>query len=161
LALSAIAASRGRKARIAFRVNPDVDAKTHAKISTGRAENKFGIPFAEAPRLYAAAARLPGLEVAGIHMHIGSQVTAAQPFRDAFSLMRELALELRAQGLAIEHLDIGGGLGVPYRAGSAPPSPQDYAAIVRETLGDLNLKIYLEPGRAIVANAGVLIARVL
>ena len=161
LALSAIAASRGRKARIAFRVNPDVDAKTHAKISTGRAENKFGIPFAEAPRLYAAAARLPGLEVAGIHMHIGSQVTAAQPFRDAFSLMRELALELRAQGLAIEHLDIGGGLGVPYRAGSAPPSPQDYAAIVRATLGDLNLKIYLEPGRAIVANAGVLIARVL
>jgi len=160
--LSTIAAGRGRKAPIALRINPDVDAKTHAKISTGRAENKFGIPFAEAPRLYAAAAKLPGLEVAGIHMHIGSQVTAAQPFRDAFSLMRELALELNAQGLAIKHLDIGGGLGVPYRAGAAPPpSPQDYAEIVRETLGDLGLKIYLEPGRAIVANAGVLVSRVL
>jgi diaminopimelate decarboxylase len=160
--LSNIAASQGRKARIALRVNPDVDAKTHAKISTGRAENKFGIPFTEAPRLYAVAAKLPGLEVAGIHMHIGSQVTTAQPFRDAFTLMRELALELRAKGLAIEHLDIGGGLGVPYRAGSVPPpSPQDYAQIVRETLGDLALKIYLEPGRAIVANAGVLISRVL
>jgi diaminopimelate decarboxylase len=160
--LSSIAVSLGRKARIALRVNPDVDAKTHAKISTGRAENKFGIPFAEAPRLYAAAAKLPGLEVAGIHMHIGSQVTAAQPFRDAFTLMRELALELRAKGLAIDHLDIGGGLGVPYRADTAsPPSPQDYAQIVRETLGDLGLKIYLEPGRAIVANAGVLVSRVL
>src|SRR5262245_58257890 len=160
--LSKIAASRGRTTRIALRINPDVDAKTHAKISTGRAENKFGIPFAEAPRLYAAAAKLPGLEVAGIHMHIGSQITAAQPFRDAFTLMRELALALRAQGLAIEHLDIGGGLGVPYRDGSAPPpSPHQYAQIVRETLGDLGLKIYLEPGRAIVANAGVLISRVL
>jgi diaminopimelate decarboxylase len=160
--LSTIAASRGRNARIAFRVNPDVDAKTHAKISTGRAENKFGIPFSDAPRLYAAAAKLPGIEVAGIHMHIGSQVTASQPFRDAFSLMRALALELRAAGFAIEHLDIGGGLGVPYRAGSAPPpSPQAYAEIVRQTLGDLRLKIYLEPGRAIVANAGVLVARVL
>jgi len=160
--LNEIAASSGRKARIAFRVNPDVDAKTHAKISTGKAENKFGIPFEDAPRLYAAAAQLPGIEIAGIHMHIGSQVTDLKPFRDAFTLMRELTLALRAQGLRIEHLDIGGGLGVPYRAGNeVPPSPQEYAQIVREKLGDLRLKIYLEPGRVIVANAGVLIARVI
>ncbi|HEU0060017.1 MAG TPA: diaminopimelate decarboxylase [Hyphomicrobiaceae bacterium] len=160
--LSEIAASLGRPARIAFRVNPDVDAKTHAKISTGKAENKFGIPFEDAPRLYAAAAGLPGIEIAGIHMHIGSQVTELKPFRDAFTLMRELTLALRAQGLRIEHLDIGGGLGVPYRSGNAvPPSPQEYAQIVREKLGDLRLKVYLEPGRVIVANAGVLVARVL
>lgn len=160
--LSEIAASAGRRARIAFRVNPDVDAKTHAKISTGKAENKFGIPFEDAPRLYAAAAQLPGIEIAGIHMHIGSQVTDLKPFRDAFTLMRELTLALRAQGLKIEHLDIGGGLGVPYRAGNeVPPSPQEYAKTVRQKLGDLHLKIYLEPGRVIVANAGVLIARVI
>jgi diaminopimelate decarboxylase len=160
--LSEIAAGAGRRARIAFRVNPDVDAKTHAKISTGKAENKFGIPFEDAPRLYAAAAQLPGIEIAGIHMHIGSQVTDLKPFRDAFTLMRELTLALRAQGLKIEHLDIGGGLGVPYRAGNeVPPSPQEYAKIVRQKLGDLHLKIYLEPGRVIVANAGVLIARVI
>ena len=160
--LSEIAASLGRTARIAFRVNPDVDAKTHAKISTGKAENKFGIPFEDAPRLYAAAAQLPGIEIAGIHMHIGSQVTDLKPFRDAFTLMRELTLALRAQGLSIDHLDIGGGLGVPYRSGNeVPPSPQEYAEIVRETLADLHLKVYLEPGRLIVANAGVLVARVL
>jgi len=160
--LSEIAASLGRKARIAFRVNPDVDAKTHAKISTGKAENKFGIPFEDAPRLYASAAQLPGIEIAGIHMHIGSQVTDLKPFRDAFTLMRELTLALRAQGLRIEHLDIGGGLGVPYRPGNdVPPSPQEYAQIVREKLGDLHLKVYLEPGRVIVANAGVLVARVI
>ncbi|HXE69804.1 MAG TPA: diaminopimelate decarboxylase [Hyphomicrobiaceae bacterium] len=160
--LSEIAASGGRKARIAFRVNPNVDAKTHAKISTGKAENKFGIPFEDAPRLYAAAAQLPGIEIAGIHMHIGSQVTELKPFRDAFTLMRELTLALRGQGLRIEHLDIGGGLGVPYHADNAgPPTPQDYAQIVREKLGDLQLKIYLEPGRVIVANAGVLVARVI
>jgi len=160
--LSEIAASLGRTARIAFRVNPDVDAKTHAKISTGKAENKFGIPFEDAPRLYAAAAQLPGIEIAGIHMHIGSQVTDLKPFRDAFTLMRELTLVLRAQGLSIDHLDIGGGLGVPYRSGNeVPPSPQEYAEIVRETLADLHLKVYLEPGRLIVANAGVLVARVL
>src|SRR5262245_12398233 len=160
--LSEIAASLGRKARIAFRVNPDVDAKTHAKISTGKAENKFGIPFEDAPRLYASAAQLPGIEINGIHMHIGSQITDLKPFRDAFSLMRELAGSLRAAGHRIEHLDIGGGLGAPYAAGeAAPPSPQAYAEVVRDTLGDLGLKIYLEPGRMIVANAGVLVARVI
>jgi len=161
-ALSAVAAGMGATARIAVRVNPDVDARTHAKISTGKAENKFGVPFEDAPRLYARAARLPGLAVDGIHMHIGSQITDLQPFRDAFSLMRELAQALRADGHAIEHLDMGGGLGVPYRGGNdVPPSPLEYARVVRETVGDLGLKVCLEPGRMIVANAGILVSRVI
>jgi diaminopimelate decarboxylase len=160
-ALSEVAASLGRIARIALRVNPDVDAKTHAKISTGKAENKFGIPFQDAPRLYDRARDLPGIEVAGIHMHIGSQITDLQPFRDAFTLMRELVGTLRAAGHQLQHLDLGGGLGVPYRTGNdIPPSPQAYAGVVRETLGGLGLKIALEPGRMIVANAGVLVSRV-
>src|SRR5262245_56579243 len=161
-ALSEVATSLGRTASIAFRVNPDVDAKTHAKISTGKAENKFGVPFEDAPRLYAKAAKLPGIAIAGIHMHIGSQITDLQPFRNAFALMRELALALRASGHPIAHLDLGGGLGVPYRSGNdVPPSPQEYAQVVRETLGGLALPLYLEPGRMIVANAGVLVARVI
>jgi diaminopimelate decarboxylase len=162
-ALSAVAAGMGRSARIALRVNPDVDARTHAKISTGKAENKFGVPYADALRLYAKAAALPGLKVAGIHMHIGSQITSLKPFRDAFILMRELAGELRCAGHRLEHLDIGGGLGVPYKSTGSDilPSPQAYAGLVRETLGDLGLKIVLEPGRVIVANAGVLVTRVI
>jgi len=161
-ALSEVATSLGRTAAIALRVNPDVDAQTHAKIATGKAENKFGIPFADAPRLYAKAARLPGLEVAGIHMHIGSQITGLAPFRNAFALMRELALQLRAAGHPIGHLDLGGGLGVAYQASNdAPPTPQDYARLVRDTVGDLGLAIKLEPGRVIVANAGILVARVI
>jgi diaminopimelate decarboxylase len=161
-ALSEVAASLGRSARIALRVNPDVDAKTHAKISTGKAENKFGVPFEDAPRLYARAARLPGLAVDGIHMHIGSQITDLQPFRNAFTLMRELATSLRAAGHPIRHLDMGGGLGVPYRGGNeVPPSPLEYAQVVRETVGSLGLAIKLEPGRMIVANAGILVARVI
>jgi diaminopimelate decarboxylase len=161
-ALSEVAAALGQTARIALRINPDVDAKTHAKISTGKAENKFGIPYGDAPRLYAKAAKSPGITVAGVHMHIGSQITDLEPFRDAFTLMRELAVELRRAGHAIEHLDMGGGLGVPYHAGNdIPPSPQAYADVVRETVGDLGLKIALEPGRMIVANAGVLVSRVI
>jgi len=161
-ALSEVAASLGRTAAIALRVNPDVDAKTHAKISTGKAENKFGVPFEDAPRLYARAARLPGLEVVGIHMHIGSQITDLGPFRNAFALMRELAQLLRAAGHDIRHLDLGGGLGVPYSGGNdLPPSPMAYAEVVRETVGDLGLKLHLEPGRMIVANAGVLAASVI
>ncbi|MDX2202455.1 MAG: diaminopimelate decarboxylase [Hyphomicrobiaceae bacterium] len=161
-ALSAVAAEMGATARIALRVNPDVDAKTHAKISTGKAENKFGIAFDEAPRLYARAASLPGIEVSGIHMHIGSQITDLAPFKDAFSLLRELVGTLREGGHHLAHLDIGGGLGVPYQGSNdIPPSPAAYAGIVRETLGDLGLPITLEPGRMIVANAGVLVARVL
>jgi diaminopimelate decarboxylase len=161
-ALSAVAASLGACARIAMRVNPDVDAKTHAKISTGKAESKFGVPFDDAPRLYAKAAKLPGLTVAGIHMHIGSQITDLEPFRDAFSLMRELVATLRASGHGLSHLDLGGGLGAPYFGGALePPSPQAYAQVVRETVGDLGLALFLEPGRMIVANAGILVARVI
>jgi diaminopimelate decarboxylase len=161
-ALSQVASGLGRTARIALRINPDVDANTHAKISTGKAENKFGIPYGDAPRLYAKAATLPGLKVAGVHMHIGSQITGLKPFRDAFTLMRELVGDLRRAGHAIEHLDMGGGLGVPYDSGNdIPPSPQAYADVVRETVGDLGLKIALEPGRMIVANAGVLVSRVI
>ncbi|MFN3869557.1 MAG: diaminopimelate decarboxylase, partial [Hyphomicrobiaceae bacterium] len=159
-ALSAVASQMGRTARVALRVNPDVDARTHAKISTGKSENKFGIPYGDARALYAVARRLPGIDACGIHMHIGSQITDLKPFRDAFRLMRELALALRDDGHALAHLDIGGGLGVPYRGqGDIPPSPTDYAAVVREELGDLGLDLVLEPGRMIVGNAGVLVAR--
>ncbi|MGL4395524.1 MAG: diaminopimelate decarboxylase [Hyphomicrobium sp.] len=162
IALSEVAHALGLTARIAIRVNPDVDAKTHAKISTGKAENKFGVPFDDARALYAEAARLPGIKVAGIHMHIGSQITELDPFRDAFRLLRDLALDLKSDGIALEHLDIGGGLGVPYRgANDIPPSPDAYAAVVREALGDLGLKLVMEPGRMIVGNAGILISRVL
>ncbi|HJU32442.1 MAG TPA: diaminopimelate decarboxylase [Hyphomicrobiaceae bacterium] len=160
-ALSETAGSLGRTARIALRVNPDVDARTHAKISTGKAENKFGVPFEEARRLYDKARSLPGVEATGIHTHIGSQITDLAPFRNAFRLMRELAVDLRAAGHTIRHLDLGGGLGVPYRGGNdVPPSPSEYAQVVRETVGDLGLPLTLEPGRMIVANAGILVARV-
>lgn len=161
-ALSEVAAGLGATARVAIRVNPDVDAKTHAKISTGKSENKFGIPYLKAVDLYAEARRLPAIAVSGIHMHIGSQITELAPFRDAFRLMRDLALELRREGHEIHHLDIGGGLGVPYRgANDIPPHPDEYAALVRASLGDLGCRIYLEPGRMIVGNAGILVSRVL
>ena len=160
--LSEEAVCLGRTARIALRVNPDVDAKTHAKISTGKAENKFGIPYAQSPRLYAEARTLPGIAVTGIHMHIGSQITALEPFRNAFRLMRELAQALIRDGHKLEHLDIGGGLGVPYTSeGEVAPPPSAYAAIAKEMLGDLGLKLILEPGRVIVGNAGILVTRVL
>ena len=159
--LSEVASAMGRTARISVRVNPDVDAKTHAKISTGKAENKFGIPFNDAVKLYAEAGRMPGIKVAGIHMHIGSQITDLAPFRDAFRLMRELAVTLRQEGHDLEHLDLGGGLGVPYRADNAPPPhPDAYAAVVKAAVGDLGLKLVLEPGRMIVGNAGILVTRV-
>lgn len=160
--LSEVAASLGVRARVAIRVNPDVDAKTHAKISTGKSENKFGIPYLKAPALYAEARRLPAIELSGIHMHIGSQITDLKPFRDAFRLMRDLTLELRREGIEIHHLDIGGGLGVPYRGSNEmPPHPDEYAAIVKSVLGDLEAKLFLEPGRMIVGNAGVLVTRVI
>ncbi len=160
-ALSSVADELGRTARVALRVNPDVDAKTHAKISTGKSENKFGIPFNDAASLYAEARTLPGIAATGIHMHIGSQITDLAPFRDAFRLMRDLVLDLRATGHELEHLDLGGGLGIPYRhQAEAPPHPELYAALVKETLGDLGLKIILEPGRMIVGNAGILVTRV-
>jgi len=160
--LSEVATGLKRTAAIALRINPDVDARTHAKIATGRAESKFGVPCTDAARLYALAARLPGITVAGIHMHIGSQITELAPFRNAFRLLRELTLELRAAGHDINHLDLGGGLGVGHApADRPPPSLSDYAGVISETVGDLGLKIILEPGRRIVADAGVLVARVL
>ena len=161
-ALSAVAAANGQTARIAIRVNPDVDAKTHAKISTGKSENKFGVPFVDAAELYDLAASLPGIQVTGIHMHIGSQITDLTPFRQAFALMRSMTLELRERGHNLEHLDLGGGLGVPYSSSNdVPPPPADYAAIVKEELGDLGLKYVLEPGRMIAANAGILVTKVI
>ncbi|MEM6495780.1 MAG: diaminopimelate decarboxylase [Pseudomonadota bacterium] len=161
-ALSAVAAANDQTARIAIRVNPDVDAKTHAKISTGKSENKFGVPFVEAADLYDVAAKLPGIQVTGIHMHIGSQITDLVPFRQAFALMRSLTLELRQRGHSLEHLDLGGGLGVPYSSSNdVPPAPSDYAAIVKEELGDLGLKYVMEPGRMIAANAGILVTKVI
>jgi diaminopimelate decarboxylase len=160
-ALSEVATAVGKTASVAIRVNPDVDAKTHAKISTGKAENKFGVPYADARELYAEAAKLPGIKISGIHMHIGSQITDLKPFRDAFALLADLARDLMADGIALEHLDIGGGLGVPYRgANDVPPTPDEYAAVVNEALGGLGLKLVLEPGRMIVGNAGVLVTRV-
>ncbi|MDX2287730.1 MAG: diaminopimelate decarboxylase [Hyphomicrobiaceae bacterium] len=162
IALSEVATALDLTAKIAIRVNPDVDARTHAKISTGKAENKFGIPYAQARALYAEAATLPGIAISGIHMHIGSQITDLSPFRAAFVLMRDLARDLLADGHKLQHLDIGGGLGVPYRNDHAePPHPQAYAALVGELLGDLGLDIVLEPGRMVVGNAGVLVTEVL
>lgn len=160
-ALSEVASELGRIAHVALRINPDVDAKTHAKISTGKAENKFGIPYAQARQLYADAASLPGIAATGIHMHIGSQITQLDPFRNAFRLMRELAEKLIADGHKLQHLDIGGGLGVPYVSeGEVAPPPSAYADIVREELAGLGLKIVMEPGRVIAGNAGVLVTQV-
>ncbi len=162
LALSEVATALGKTARIAIRVNPDVDAKTHAKISTGKSENKFGVPYDDARALYGEASRLPGIKISGIHMHIGSQITDLAPFRDAFRLLRDLVLVLRDDGIALEHLDIGGGLGIPYRGiNDVPPTPEAYAAIVTDSVGDLGLKLVLEPGRMIVGNAGVLVSKVI
>jgi diaminopimelate decarboxylase len=152
----------GKKAPVSFRINPDVDARTHAKISTGKKENKFGISWERARAVYARAASLPGIEVTGIDMHIGSQITDLQPFEDAFKLLRELVGTLRAEGHDIHHVDVGGGLGIPYRDdNNPPPSPEAYAAIVTNTLRDLNCKIVTEPGRLIVGNAGILVTEVI
>ncbi len=160
--LSQICQRTGQRAQISIRVNPDVDAKTHAKITTGKSDNKFGISFARAREVYARAALLPGLEVVGIDMHIGSQITTLEPFEQAFKLMAELTVALKADGHSIRHLDLGGGLGVPYRGtNDVPPHPDEYAAMVKRTLGHLGLKYMLEPGRMIVGNAGVLVTRVI
>lgn len=160
--LSQIAHGMGLRAPVAIRVNPDVDARTHEKIATGKAENKFGIPIARAPEVYARAARLPGIEVVGIDMHIGSQLTDLEPYRLAYGRMRDLALRLRAQGHDIRRLDMGGGLGIPYRRdNAAPPLPIEYGAVIRETVGDLGCEIEIEPGRNIAGNAGVLLASVI
>ena len=156
------AVSAGKKAPVSFRINPDVDAKTHSKISTGKKENKFGISWERARAIYAHAARLPGIEVTGIDMHIGSQITELQPFDDAFKLLHDLVATLRADGHSIHHVDIGGGLGIPYKDdNNPPPLPDAYAAIVKNQLRGLDCKIITEPGRLIVGNAGILVTEVL
>ncbi|MBI5111487.1 MAG: diaminopimelate decarboxylase [Rhodovulum sp.] len=160
--LSEIAAHKGRRAAVSLRVNPDVDAGTHQKISTGKAENKFGIPISRARDVYARAATLPGIRVAGVDMHIGSQITDLGPFRDAFALLADFVRRLRADGHAIEHIDFGGGLGIPYRDDDdEPPHPEAYAAVVKQAVRDLGCRLLFEPGRLLVGNAGVLVTRVL
>jgi diaminopimelate decarboxylase len=160
--LSSIAASKGRVANISIRVNPDVDPKTHAKIATGKAENKFGIPISRARDVYAAAAKLPGVKVTGVDMHIGSQITELQPFNDAFALLSEFVHTLRTDGHTISHVDLGGGLGIPYREDNdPPPRPEAYAAMVKDATRDLGCTLIFEPGRLLVGNAGILVTRVL
>lgn len=160
--LSEIASQMGVEAPIAIRVNPDVDAKTHAKIATGKSENKFGIPISRAREIYAEADRLPGLRVVGIDVHIGSQLTDLEPYRAAFKKVADVTEMLREDGHAIERLDLGGGLGIPYaRDNNAPPLPIEYGAVVRETLGHLDAEIDIEPGRLIAGNAGILLSKVI
>ena len=159
--LSNVAMRLGTRATISIRINPDVDAQTHEKIATGRAENKFGVSFLKARQVYARAAELPGIDIAGVDMHIGSQISALEPFAKAFHLMAELVRDLRRDGHDIRHVDLGGGLGVPYRGSNdLPPHPDEYAGMVRGTLGSLGLRFILEPGRMIAGNAGILVARV-
>jgi len=159
--LSMVAGDMGRTARVSVRINPDVDARTHAKISTGKAENKFGIPYARAREVYARIAELPHVEAVGVDMHIGSQITDLEPFGNAFGLMAELVTALRADGHDILHVDIGGGLGIPYNVDEeAPPLPTAYAAVVRDKVGQLGCTLVIEPGRLLVGNAGILVTRV-
>ncbi|WP_323021499.1 diaminopimelate decarboxylase [Pararhodobacter sp.] len=161
-ALSAVASAMGLEAPITLRVNPDVDAKTHEKISTGRKEDKFGVPISRAREIYARAAALPGIKVIGVDMHIGSQLTDLAPFEAAYTKMRGLVEELRADGHTIERLDLGGGLGIPYTRGNeAPPLPVEYGAMVKRVLGDLGCEIEIEPGRLISGNAGMLVSQVI
>jgi diaminopimelate decarboxylase len=160
--LAGIAAAKGRTADISIRVNPDVDPKTHAKIATGKSENKFGIPISRARDIYAHAAKLKGVRITGVDMHIGSQIIELDPFGDAFALLADFVGELRADGHTISHIDLGGGLGVPYREDNEPPpDPDAYAAIVKNATKGLGCKLIFEPGRLIVGNAGILVTRVL
>jgi len=160
--LAAIAAGKGRRIDISIRVNPDIDPKTHAKIATGKAENKFGVPISRAREVYAAAARLKTVRVVGVDMHIGSQITALDPFGDAFALLADFVRVLRGDGHAISHIDLGGGLGIPYRDDNEPPpDPHAYAALVKRATQGLGCRLIFEPGRLIVGNAGILVTRVL
>ncbi|MBV9560215.1 MAG: diaminopimelate decarboxylase [Bradyrhizobium sp.] len=160
--LSRLAKETGRLARISVRVNPDVDAGTHAKISTGKSENKFGIPLSRAREVYARAARLPGIEVTGTDVHIGSQITDLGRMEEAYRILAEFVQTLRADGHTISHVDFGGGLGIPYyRDREAPPAPDAYAAMVKRVAHNLGCTLMFEPGRMIVGNAGILVARVI
>jgi diaminopimelate decarboxylase len=160
--LAGIAAAKGRSIDISIRVNPDIDPKTHAKIATGKAENKFGIPISRARDVYAHAARLKGVRIAGVDMHIGSQIIELDPFGDAFALLADFVRELRADGHSIDHVDLGGGLGIPYREDNEPPpDPDAYARIVKDATRGLGCRLIFEPGRLIVGNAGILVTRVL
>jgi diaminopimelate decarboxylase len=162
VALDAVARSLGKVAPITLRINPDVDAKTHAKIATGKSENKFGIPISRAREVYALAATLKGLKVVGIDVHIGSQLTELAPFEAAYAKVAELTDMLRADGHDIKRLDLGGGLGIPYeRTNAAPPLPSDYGAMIERTLGHLGCEIEIEPGRLISGNAGLMVSQVI
>jgi diaminopimelate decarboxylase len=161
-ALSEVATSLGLVAPITIRVNPDVDARTHEKISTGKKENKFGIPIDRASAVYAEAAALPGIDVVGIDVHIGSQLTELEPFEQAYLKVADLTRRLRAEGHDIRRLDLGGGLGIPYeRSNSAPPLPVEYGALIKQCVGDLGCEVQIEPGRLISGNAGILVAQVI
>jgi diaminopimelate decarboxylase len=160
--LSDVAASLGQTARVSIRINPDVDAKTHEKITTGKAESKFGISYDRAEEIYAHAAGLPGIQISGVDMHIGSQITDLEPYGEAYSLMADLVERLRGEGHQIDHLDMGGGLGIPYRGtNDIPPHPDEYAAMVKKTVGHLGCKLMFEPGRMISGNAGILVTQVI
>ncbi|MEN8660446.1 diaminopimelate decarboxylase [Marivita sp.] len=162
LVISEVASSLGKTAPITVRVNPDVDAKTHAKIATGKSENKFGIPISKARAVYAEAAALPGIDVIGIDVHIGSQLTDLEPYELAYRKVADLTEQLRADGHNIRRLDLGGGLGIPYtRSNEAPPLPSDYGALIKRTVGHLGCEIEIEPGRLIAGNAGILVSRVI
>jgi diaminopimelate decarboxylase len=161
-ALSEVATELGVEAPVTVRVNPDVDAKTHAKIATGKSENKFGIPIARAREVYAEIRDLPGLRAIGIDVHIGSQLTDLAPFRAAYEKVAALTHALREDGHEITRLDLGGGLGIPYQTSNeAPPLPLDYGQVIRETVGDLGCEIEIEPGRLIAGNAGIMVSSVI
>ena len=161
-ALSAVASELGVEAPITIRINPDVDAKTNEKISTGKYDDKFGIPISRAREVYAMAAKLPGIKVIGIDVHIGSQLTELAPFELAYNKVVELTHKLRADGHTIERLDLGGGLGIPYeRSNTAPPLPMEYGALIKKCVGDLDVEVEIEPGRLISGNAGLLVTEVI
>ena len=157
--LNEVAGEMGKKAEVAFRINPDIDAHTHDKISTGRSEDKFGIEWTRIHDVITRASKLPHIKIAGLAIHIGSQLTELQPFRDAFIRLRDIVAILRAEGHAMTRLDLGGGLGIPYDD-ARTPSPADYGKVVKEVLGDLDCDLLFEPGRLIVGNAGILVTKV-